>query len=248
MAKFSWNEENTAQLVALADSIGGQVSQENLVTFAEEIGTTNRSVGSKLRKMGYDVQKASEVATVSAWTDEERDALVQFVNDNAGVYTYGEISELFAGGKFGPRAVQGKILSLELTGSVKPTEKKETPKKYSAEQEAQFIALLEEGAYLEDIAEALGVTVQSARGKALSLTQKNEGLTMPKQKISTAKAKTDALADIEDVASMTIEDLVNATGHTARGLKSMLSRRGISCADYDGAAKRAKLDAAAEAA
>lgn len=243
MAKFTWNEETTAQLTTLADEAGAPITQGNLVAFAEELGTTNRSVGSKLRKMGYEVQKASD-ANASAWSEEDEAALVEFVNSNSGVYTYGEIAELFQSGKYGSKQVQGKILSLEMTASVKPTEKKVAPRKYSPEQEAQFIELMQAGKYLEEIADAMGVSVASARGKALSLTQANEGLSIPKQKESRAsKANTDVLEGL-DVASLTIEDLEAKTGHTARGLKSMLSRRGISCADYDGAAKRAKLDAA----
>ena len=43
---------------------------------------------------------------------------------------------------------------------------------------------------------------------------------------------------------MTVADLVAATtDKTERGIKSTLSRRGLTCADYDGASKRAKLDA-----
>lgn len=44
---------------------------------------------------------------------------------------------------------------------------------------------------------------------------------------------------------MTVEEIAEKADRTARGVRSMLSRRGITCADYDGAAKRAKLDAAA---
>lgn len=243
MAKFTWNDETTTQLTTLADEAGAPITQENLVSFAESLGTTNRSVGSKLRKMGYEVQKASDV-NASAWSEEDEAALVEFVNASPGTYTYGEIAELFQSGKYGSKQVQGKILSLEMTAAVKPTEKKVAPRKYTPEQEAQFVELMQAGKYLEEIADAMGVSVASARGKALSLTQSNEGLSIPKQKESRAsKANTDVLEGL-DVASLTIEDLEAKTGHTARGLKSMLSRRGISCADYDGAAKRAKLDAA----
>ncbi|AZV01914.1 hypothetical protein [Aeromonas phage Akh-2] len=38
---------------------------------------------------------------------------------------------------------------------------------------------------------------------------------------------------------MTIAELVEATGKAERSVKSMLTRRGLSAADYDGAAKKA---------
>lgn len=245
MAKFTWNDENTTQLQELAGSAdAGQVSQDQLIEMSEEIGTTARSVGSKLRKMGYDVQKASEVRS-SAWNSAEEAELVQFLESHSGEYTYGEIASAVVGGKFNAKQVQGKVLSLELTSAVKPTERVAPARKYSEEQEQTFIEMANANASLEDIAEKLGVSLSSARGKALSLF-KSHGITMPTQNKSNAQAKKDVLEGL-DVASMTVEQLVEETGHSARGIRSMLSRRGITCADYDGAAKRAKLDAAKDA-
>ena len=241
--KFSWNEENTAQLTELAGDVATQVSQDQLVTISEELGTTTRSVGSKLRKIGYDVQKASETNR-SAWTADQEAALVSFVNENANELTYAEIAAAFLGGEFTAKQVQGKILSLELFGLVKKTEKVAAPRKYTEEQEATFVDMANSGASLEEIAEAVGMTLQSVRGKALSLT-KSHGIPMPEQATSTAKARQDVLEGL-DVENMTVEQIVAETGKTERGIKSMLSRRGISCEDYDGAAKRAKLDAKSE--
>ena len=39
---------------------------------------------------------------------------------------------------------------------------------------------------------------------------------------------------------MTVEAIAEAIGKTARGVKTMLTRRGLTAADYDGAAKAAK--------
>ncbi|WPJ68388.1 putative transcription factor D5 [Salmonella phage STP-SP2] len=47
---------------------------------------------------------------------------------------------------------------------------------------------------------------------------------------------------------MTVAEIAEKTGKSERGVKSMLSRRGLVAKDYDGAAKRAKLDAKAAAA
>jgi hypothetical protein len=241
MAKFSWNEDNTAQLVDLVgNDTDVTVTQDQLVEIADPLETTPRSVGSKLRKMGYTVQKASE-ARSSAWTDAEEAELVAFLEQESGTYTYAEISAAVLNGKFGPKQIQGKVLSLEMTAHVKPTEKKAAPRKYTEDQEETFVTMAKEGATLEDIAEKLGVSVQSARGKALSLA-KSHDIEMPTQAKSNAQARVDVLEGL-DVAEMTVDEIAEKTERTSRGIRSMLSRRGVTCADYDGAAKRAKLDA-----
>lgn len=243
MAKFSWNEDNTNKLTALAGAPADQITQEQLVEFAEALGTTTRSVGSKLRKMNYDVQKASET-NKSAWSADQEAALIDFVSANDGELTYAEIAASFEAGKFTAKQIQGKILSLELFGSVKKTEKVAAPRTYTPEQEAKFIELAKAGAFLEEIAEAVKMPLNSVRGKALSLTR-TAGIAMPKQKDSNAKKRADILEGL-NVAEMTVQEIVEKTERTERGIKSMLSRRGISCKDYDGAAKRAKLDAKIE--
>jgi predicted transcriptional regulator len=39
---------------------------------------------------------------------------------------------------------------------------------------------------------------------------------------------------------MTVEEIAETIGKTARGVKTMLTRRGLSASNYDGAAKQAK--------
>lgn len=243
----NWNDENTAQLTALADAVGGEVSQADLDNMVAELGdVTKRSVGAKLRKMGYEVQKASDVKA-STWSEEDTQALNDFVVDNTGSFTYAEIAAQFNDGSFSTKQVQGKILSLELTEHVKPTPKAETvsTKTYSDEEEAQFIALANEGKGIEAIAQALGRTVPQARGKALSLLQQERISAIPATEVKTAKASTDIFEGL-NVAEMTVAELVEATEKTERGIKSTLSRRGVDCADYKGAAKKAKADAKRE--
>ena len=240
MSKFSWSEANTAEVANLAGDASVQVTQAQLAVIAEALGTTTRSVGSKLRKMDYDVQKASET-NKSAWSEAQEAGIVDFVRANANALTYAEIAAAFDGGAFSAKQIQGKILSLELFGLVKKTEKVAAPRTYTPEQEAIFIELANKGAFLEEIAAAVDMSLNSVRGKALSLTR-TAGISMPKQKVSNAKTRADVLDGL-DVANMSVEDIVKATERTERGIKSMLSRRGISCTDYDGAAKRAKLDA-----
>ena len=54
MTTFKWNEENTAQAEALAKTITAYGDLEGV---AKEIGTSVRSLASKLRSLGYDVPK-----------------------------------------------------------------------------------------------------------------------------------------------------------------------------------------------
>ena len=241
MSKITWNEDNTARLVELAGS--GEVSQDQLVTIAEALGTTSRSIGAKLRRMDYEVAKASP--KTSSWTEAQEAALTSLVNDNANQLTYAEIAASFEGGVYNAKQIQGKLLSMELFGLVRKAEKVATPRTYKEAEESQFVELANGGATMEALAEAFSKPIASVRGKALSLLKSEHISEMPKQENSNAKARTDIFEGV-DVAGSTIEQLVETTGKTVRGIKSTLSRRGISCADYDGAAKRAKLDASKE--
>ena len=167
MALPKWTDERTQSLV---DFVGSEspVSQGTVADAAEELETSVRSVSSKLRKMGYEVELASSAASKS-FSDEQEATLSNFVTDNSGQYTYAEIAENFEGGAFSAKSIQGKILSMQLTEHVKPAPKVETVKTYSEDEESQFISLVNDGAFIEDIAEALGRSVNSIRGKALSL-------------------------------------------------------------------------------
>ncbi len=238
-----WTEERTAQLVTL---VGEEtpVGQELVGKCAVELETTNRSISSKLRKMGYDVELASAGAT-KTFTDEQADNLSDFVADNAGEFTYGEIAAQFEDGKFSAKQIQGKILSMELTDSVKATPKAESVRTYTPEEEATFLSMVAENAFLEEIADALSKELNSVRGKALSFLRSGEIESIPKQRDVKGKDKVDALEALGDIAAYTVETLAEALGKTPRGVRTMLTRRGLTISDYDGAAKQAKNQATA---
>jgi transposase len=235
MALPKWTDERTQQLV---DFVGNEspVSQAMVADAADELETSVRSVSSKLRKMGYDVELASANASKS-FSDEQEATLSNFVTDNSGVYTYAEIASNFEGGAFSAKSIQGKILSMQLTEHVKPAPKVETVKTYSEDEESQFISLVNDGAFIEDIAEALGRSVNSIRGKALSLLRAGEINAIPKQEHTKGSSKADPLADVE-IDGMTVEEIADQIGKTVRGVKTMLTRRGLQCADYNGAARK----------
>lgn len=244
MSKFTWNEEVTVTLTNAVEGLD-VVSQEKLTELAETLGTSTRSVGAKLRKLGFAVQSASD-AKKSTWAEDEEAALADFLNQNAGVYTYGEVAALLLGGKFNAKQIQGKVLSMQLTGLVKPTPKKEAVRTYSEAEEAVFVEMANAGASLEDIATAVGKTVPQVRGKALSLFREAKIAAIPKQSVVAEKAATVDPFEGLDVAELTVAELAEKTERTERGIRTMLTRRGIAAKDYDGAARAKKLSEKAD--
>lgn len=242
MAVPKWNDERTS---ALTTFVGDEtpVSQATVADAAANLETSTRSVSSKLRKMGYDVELASTNSS-KAFSEVQEEILESFVTDNSGQYTYADVAGNFADGKFSAKQIQGKILSMELTGHIKPTPKPETVKTYSDAEEATFVKLVNEGAFVEAIAEALGRSVNSVRGKALSLLRAGTIAAIPRQETTKSGTRVDPLAELADIESMTVEEIATEIGKTVRGVKTMLTRRGISASDYDGASRREKAAAA----
>lgn len=237
MALPKWTDERTE---ALTNFVGDEspVSQATVAEAAEELETSARSISSKLRKMGFEVELASAAAGKS-FSESQEATLRAFVTDNSGQYTYAQIAEHFEGGSFSAKSIQGKILSMELTAHVAKAEPAPSVRTYTTEEEATFVSMVNDGAFVEAIADALGRSVNSVRGKALSLLRSGDIQAIPRQESTKGPANADPLADV-DVASMTVEAIAESIGKTARGVKTMLTRRGLTAADYDGAAKSAK--------
>jgi len=241
-----WSDEATNQMLNI---VGGEspVSANTVEQIASTLGFTTRSVASKLRQLDHEVASMAQVKT-SAFTQDEGDRLASFVNSNNGQFTYKEIAEQFAGGKFSAKQIQGKLLALELTGAVKPAEKVEAARTYTEAEETKFIKMADGGSFIEDIAQALGKSVASVRGKALSLTRKGQISKIPAQRESHAKESVDPVTALgAAITGMTVAEIAQAVDKTERGLRTLLTRRGIKVADYDGAAKKAKAEAKAAA-
>lgn len=233
-----WTEDREETLTGIVGS-ETPVSKETVEKAAGELETTTRSVAAKLRKMGFEVAKA-DTEYHRTFTDEEEKKLRTFVESNAGKYTFVEIAEKVLGDADRARAVQGKLLSMELSSSVKKAEPKAVVKKYTDDEEATFVKMANSGAFLEDIAEALNKPLNSVRGKALALSR-SAGIEIPKQKQSYAKADAgDPIAALGDVSEMTVAQIAEAIDKTERGVKTMLTYRKLTCADYDGFAKAEK--------
>lgn len=233
-----WTDERTDELTTFVGD-ESPVSQATVAQAAEQFETSPRSVSSKLRKMGFEVELAS-AASGSKFSEAQAEALRSIVEGNSGVYTYAEIAEELGEG-FTAKQVQGKILSMELTEHVRPTPKVEAPRSYTEAEEARFIELCTtQELFIEDLAAEFDRPVASVRGKALSLMRAGQIPSIPKQRETKGSAKVDAFEQLGDVAGMTVEEIAEALGKTARGVKTMLTRRGVTVADYDGAARKAK--------
>ena len=238
MTTPKWTEDRTRILTAIVENMD-TISQDTVATTAVELNTTTRSISSKLRKMGYDVELAAS-AHKKAFSDAQAESLTAFVTENSGTYTYADIASNFEGGAFTAKQVQGKILSMELTSHVKPAEKVEVARTYTTTEEATFLEMVSNSAFVEEIAEALGKSINSVRGKALSFLRSGDITSIPKQKESRAKANVDALTDLGDISAMTVEQIAESIDKTIRGVKTMLTRRGMTCSNHDGAKKAAK--------
>lgn len=239
-----WSDEAVATLLKVVGN-ESPVSSATVERAAEALGEefTVRSVASKLRQLDVEVASMAKEKS-SAFSEQETDALIKFVAKNDGTLTYKQISENFAGGKFNAKQIQGKLLALELTGSVKPAEKVEVARTYTEAQEAKFIDMATSGAFIEDIAKALNKEVASVRGKALSLMRKGLIDKIPAQRQSHAKDQVDPIVALGDkIATMTVAEIAAAVDKTERGLRTLLTRRGINVADYKGADKKAKAEA-----
>ena len=82
--------------------------------------------------------------------------------------------------------------------------------------------------------------INSVRGKALSLLRTGEIDAIPRQEHTKGSTRNDPLADLGDVSGFTVAEIAEKIGKTERGVKTMLTRRGLTASDYDGAARKAK--------
>jgi len=220
MSKFEYTDEMVERMHEVAN---GGITEETIENLMSEFDFPRRSVTAKLRKLGYDVPKKPGAAPV--FSAEETEALATFLQENSGNMTAEEIAAEFEDGKFTARQINGKALSLEMTQHVKPAEKKVTPRTYTEAEEAQIADMVEAGKFLEEIADAMGRPVNSVRGKLLSM-----GLKAPQR--DKKATKSDPYEGIEDMLDKTVEEIAQSFDKTVRGVKTVLTRRGLSCADY----------------
>lgn len=242
-----WDADREATLIS-AVGTESPVQAATVEAAAATLETTAKSVAAKLRKMGHEVASmAREV--VKSYTEADEAELTSFLEANPNTYTYAEIAAAVLGGSKSAKQIQGKVLSMELTGLVKPTPKVERVKSYTDAEEAKLFKMLTSGTemFIEDIAETMGKEVPSIRGKILSMTrtEAGAGITIPKQRNYKNKDVVDPIVALGDISDMLVADIASAIEKTPRGVKTMLTHRGIDCKDHKGASKKEKAAAAA---
>lgn len=220
MSKFEYTEDMVARMQSLC---AGGVTEEIVESICNEFEFPRRSVSAKLRKLGFDVPK--KVGEGPVFSAEQTDEFRKFLLANSGQLTAEEIAGKFAGGAFNTRQINGKALSLEMTQHIKPAEKKVAPKTYTAEEEATIAKMVEAGAFLEDIAAKLNKPVNSVRGKLLSMQLKAP----QKEKKAT---KTDTYEGLDEMTDKTVAEIAAHFGKTERGVRTALTRRGLTCKDH----------------
>lgn len=233
MPKYEYTPEMESRITDACTPFKNSVVPEATIeALMEEFQFPRRSITAKIRLKGFEVATKEPKAPV--FNEEETAELVEFLNANHGEFTAEEVAERVAGGKFNAKQINGKVLSLELTSAVRPAEKKVAPRTYTEEEEATIVSMVESGAYIEDIADAIGKTVQSLRGKLLSMELKAP----QRDKKAT---KTDSYENIEELApKMTVAELAAHYDKTERGVKTVLTRRSLSAKDYTPKALKAE--------
>lgn len=223
MSKFEYTDEMVARMHEVAKNA---ITEEAIEALMTEFDFPRRSVTAKLRKLGVEVPKKPGAAPI--FSADETEALGEFLADNSGEHTAEEIATHFSevwGREVTARQINGKALSMEKTGDIKPAEKKVAVRTYTEAEEATIAKLVAEGKFLEDIAAAVGREVNSIRGKLLSM-----GLKAPQR--DKKATKSDPYEGIEDMLSKSVEEIAVAFDKTVRGVKTVLTRRGLSCSDY----------------
>ena len=203
-----------------------EITEESIEALIAEFDFPRRSVTAKLRKLGFDVPKKPGASPI--FSADETETLAEFLSSNSGENTAEEIAAHFSevwGREVNARQINGKALSMEKTGDIKPAEKKVTPRTYTEAEEATIAELVAAGKFLEDVADAVGRPVNSIRGKLLSM-----GLKAPQR--DKKAAKSDPYEGIEDMLDKSVEEIATAFDKTVRGVKTVLTRRGLACSDY----------------
>ena len=238
MSLPKWNEERENTLTALVNG-ESPVSTETVKHIAEEMETSERSVASKLRKMGVEVDKKADAAP--AFDEAQTEQLRGIVDANPGAFTAQEVADQL-GADFSLKQIRGKLLSMDLAGALKHVEPVAIPRKYTPEQEARIVDMVQGGSFVEDIAAEMDKTVQQIRGKCLSLLREVDGLTMPETRDKVGKTETANPYEGLDLKTLSVADISEATNKTERAVKTYLTKSGINCANYKGATRRERLD------
>ena len=242
-----WDESREKTLLEVVGKTR-PVTADAVAAAAVKLDTTERSISSKLRKMGQDVVSLAK-DHVKSYSAAEEAELTKFLTANSGKFTYAELADKVLKAK--PRSakqLQGKILSMELFSHVKATPVVERVKTYTDEEETKLLGMLKKNMFIEDIAEAMGKEENSIRGKVLSMSRTDDTIKIPTKKNYKSKDTVDPIEALGDISEMTVEEIAEKIEKTPRGVKTMLTHRSLTCKNHDGAKRAKKIEVKKEAA
>lgn len=155
---------------------------KNMEAIAGEIGRPLRSTYGKIISLKKDYDFVMPKMAKGGYNKTNAE-IKGFLEENPGVYTYKELADLGLLGAYSSKELQGKILSMRLTGLVKYAEQKYSwpPKRYrtySQAEEEKILALVKEGKSIQEIAIEMDRSTASMIGKIGSL-RKEHGLVIP---------------------------------------------------------------------
>lgn len=212
---MKYTEEMDAQIVAAVAEAGGLATRELIADLAEEMDLPARSISYRMKNV-LDVDVESTVRAPS-FTEAETTAFLELAD---GTRTAEDIAKEM--GKT-VKQIRGKALASKVALKASPV-KEPAPRKYSPEEEDKISAMVENGDYLEVIAETLGRTTNQIRGKLLSMELKAEQRDhKPVKAVTYTQEVLDNLVE-RVAAGESLDDIVEATGLNVRGLKSRLGK------------------------
>ena len=229
-----YTDDMVVALEAFGDKYDGEIPyvdvSDLVVEFNEtfEVEFNQRSLGGKLRYMGYTLEKKGAVVGVKSYTDEEEATIREMCSDPDNLPFQEDVAA--AVGRE-CKSIGGKLVSMKIYGVLKRDKVvNDTPKLFTEADEVVINEMVDaEGdTFVEDIAEALGKEVKQVRGKLAGMRIK--GVLTRNKVTRAAKLYTDELlASIQVMldADKTLEEIADKFTLKVSGLHSTLAKKGM---------------------
>ncbi len=201
-------------------------------TFNEQFETdfNQRSVGSKLRYMTYNLEKKTAKTEAKKYSEEDEATIREMCADPDNLPFMEAVAE--AVGR-DCKSIGGKLVSMNIFGVKKEhLAVKDTVKLFTPEDEDTLSTLCanigSEDVFVEDLAEAVGKGIKQVRGKLAGMRIK--GVQTRNKVAKAAKVYTDeVLETIQEMldADNTLEVIAETLTLNVKGLHSVLAKKGM---------------------
>ncbi len=232
-----YTDDMEVTLSEFGDKYEGEIPYNDVSQFVEDFGEefdvdfNQRSIGGKLRYMGYTLEKKGSSSAVKKYTDEEEATIREMCSDPDNLPSQEEVAE--AVGK-DCKSIGGKLVSMNIYNVKKANPKSGSAVKLFTEDDEvtilEMTAGIVDGAqvFVEDIAEALGKEVKQLRGKLAGMRVK--GVLTRNKAVKAVKVYTDEV--LESIKGMldtgcSLEEIAETKGLKLTGLKSILAKKGL---------------------